>query len=113
MIHVVNKYIHNPTDNDYYIGRGSILGNPYTSKDLDKTKALYHCDTVEESILSYKKYLYDKITDKDFKICSELNSILLKARETDVYLVCFCKTIKNPDKPCHGDIIKEILETKL
>lgn len=27
MINVVNKYKHQPTDNDVYIGRGSPLGN--------------------------------------------------------------------------------------
>jgi len=39
MITVVNKYKHVPTRDDVYIGRGSILGNPYSSiKDRD-TKA--------------------------------------------------------------------------
>jgi hypothetical protein len=31
MITVVNKYKHTPTENDVYIGRGSALGNPFTS----------------------------------------------------------------------------------
>ena len=27
--------------NNYYIGRPSILGNPYTHLDVEKTKAMY------------------------------------------------------------------------
>ena len=30
MINVVNKYKHQPTDNDIYCARGSVLGNPFT-----------------------------------------------------------------------------------
>ena len=113
MIRVVNKYKHTPTKTDFYIGRGSVLGNPYTSKPLDDTKALYQCNSVEESIELYKKYLEQKIATKDITICKELNRILTYARSEDVYLVCFCKTVKNPDKPCHGDIIKNILDSKI
>jgi hypothetical protein len=34
VIHLVNKKDHTPTDKDFYIGGGSVFGNPFTSKDL-------------------------------------------------------------------------------
>jgi hypothetical protein len=107
-IWVVNKSIHAPTENDFYIGRGSVLGNPYTSKILHETKAQFKCSSKEESIKSYKNYLNKKIENKDKNICDELNKIYLKSLETDIYLVCYCKP-----KMCHGDIIKTIITAKL
>lgn len=109
MIRVVNKSKHSPTPNDFYIGRGSALGNPYTgSKELSKTKALYQCDTREEAISNFRGYLEEKIKDKDSEICNMLNEIFIKAKDGDVNLVCYCKP-----KECHGDIIKEVVESKL
>ena len=32
-INIVNKKDHAPTDRDFYIGRGSVFGNPFTSKE--------------------------------------------------------------------------------
>jgi hypothetical protein len=49
MIKVVNKYSHIPTSNDIYIGRGSILGNPYTHLPIKNTKAFIQYKTREES----------------------------------------------------------------
>jgi predicted DNA-binding protein len=109
MLKVVNKYKHEKTSSDIYIGRGSILGNPFTSKDLSKTKAIYQCESVEESITKYKEYLLDKINNKDYDICNVLNIIGKKIMKNEpVNLVCFC----SPSR-CHGDIIKEIIEEKL
>lgn len=50
MIYVVNKHKHTPTETDVYIGRGSDLGNPYTSIKDGKTKARYVVDSREESV---------------------------------------------------------------
>lgn len=108
MIVVVNKRTHKSTPFDYYIGRGSSLGNIYTHKPLDKTLAQYQCDTREESIEKFKTYLNDKIRAKDSDICNALNDIYNMAKKGDVYLVCYCK-----DLSCHGDYIKEIIEEKL
>lgn len=108
MIAVKNKYKSKPGPNDIYIGRGSILGNPFTHFDLSKTKAEFHCATREESINSFEKYIIQKIQNKDSKICSELNRIYKRALEGDVNLVCFCAP-----KSCHGDVLKKIIEEKL
>ncbi len=56
MIRVKNKRKSKPEKNDIYIGRGSVLGNPFTHLEIDKTKAEFHCSSREESIFSYEKY---------------------------------------------------------
>lgn len=107
-ISVVNKRKHVPARNDFYIGRGSALGNPFTHRELEDTIAQYHCETREEAISSYEKYVKDKINQRDLRICDELNRIFIAAKKGDVNLVCYCKP-----KSCHGDIIKRIIEEKL
>lgn len=107
-ISVVNKRKHVPTRNDFYIGRGSALGNPFTHRELEETLAQYQCETREEAISSYEKYVHDKINKRDLKICDELNRIFIAAKKGNVNLVCYCKP-----KSCHGDIIKRIIEEKL
>ena len=104
MITVVNKYKHTPTENDVYIGRGSVLGNPFTSIKDRQTKAEFICENREESVESFRKYLLSKINKKDKEVCDELNKIY---KMKEVNLVCFCKP-----KSCHGDIIKEVIENK-
>ncbi len=61
-IFVVNK--HKPTDRDVYIGRGSVLGNIFTSKELSKTKAEVQCSSREESVQRHMDYLEQKIGKK-------------------------------------------------
>jgi len=110
IIEVINKNASYPYDYDFYIGRGSPLGNPYTgSKVLSRTKAMYQVGSREEAIECYEKYLRERILLKDVKICETLNRIW---RTLQIYgkvrLICFCKPL-----PCHGDIIKKIIEEKL
>lgn len=109
MINVVNIHKH-PYDlpEDVYIGRGSALGNPYTSIQNRKTKAKFVCKSRDESVAKFKEYLLLKIQQKDKKVCDALNRIYTLAKEGDVNLVCFCSP-----KKCHGDIIKEVVESKL
>lgn len=109
MIIVVNKYKHTPTNSDVYVGRGSVLGNPYTSIKNRNTLAEQQCDSREESINNFEIYLNEKIKKGNNKICDELNRIYKLSKENDnIYLVCFCKP-----KDCHGDIIKKVIEEKL
>ena len=108
MIKVVNKYKHKPTDDDVYIGRGSHLGNPYTSIKHKHTKAQEVCNSREESVAKYEAYINQKIKEKDLQICRSLNEIYKKAKNGNVNLVCFCSP-----KLCHGDIVKKIVESKL
>ena len=109
MINVVNKSKHKPTDNDVYIGRGSILGNPYHYKESNHPQALYKVASSDEAIDKYKKYLIEKINDRDVGICDFLNSILSKGiGSEDINLVCYCKPAR-----CHGDVIKSLIESRI
>jgi len=107
-INVVNKTVHASTYKDFYVGRGSVLGNPFTSKDLSTSKAKFKCNTKAEAIKSYAKYIDEAITDGENPICDELNKIYKAALKEDINLVCYCAP-----KPCHGDIIKSKITTKL
>ena len=108
MIHVVNKHTHKPTSNDFYVGRGSSLGNPYTSIQVRETKAQYICQSKEESLTRFYEYIQIKIAEKDKIICDELNKIWKLARVGDVNLVCYCVP-----RSCHATIIKKIVDEKL
>lgn len=108
MITVVNKYKHIPTNNDIYIGRGSVLGNIFTSIQDRKTKAEFICKDLDESIEKHKNKLLQDISNKDIEVCKELNKIYSMSLKGEVNLVCFCKP-----KKCHGDTIKEIIESHI
>lgn len=105
MINVVNKSKHKPTPDDFYIGRGSVMGNPYHSKESNHPHALYKVDTVEKAIEGYKKYLeYSYFNDATInKFIKELIDRELDDQNTN--LVCYCA----PNK-CHGDIIKKFVD---
>jgi len=117
MIEVVNKYSHKPTENDIYIGRGSILGNIFTHLPVKGTKASIQVKSREEAVSCYKErmlqILFDFDSDNETHIeikfrenyKRELQKIKNIAMNGDVNLVCFCKP-----KSCHGDVLKEIVE---
>ena len=106
-INVVNKHKHTKTDIDLYIGRGSILGNKFTSKPIEKTKASTQCNSREESIEKYKEWLLNELTT-NLQVQREMNRIYSMALGKGVNLVCFCKPLL-----CHGDVIKSIVEKKI
>lgn len=90
---------------DVYIGRPSKWENPYTHKDLDKTKAKYQVSTRQESINGYVHYLNESGLIKDLE---ELRGKVLG---------CWC--CKSPSDGsektlvCHGQVIAKILNTPL
>ena len=108
MIKVIHKKDTDKYKNVIYIGRGSNLGNPYTSIKNRETLAEYTVDSRAESIECFRGYLNGCIERKDEKICSTLNQIYKLAISDEVHLACYCKP-----KSCHGDIIKEIIELKI
>lgn len=82
-----------------YIGRPSPLGNPYPLKKGE----------IKGSTLPrYKEWLLTKIKKKDKEVCAEMNRLFLIAINGDLKIGCWCSP-----HPCHGDVIKEILEDKL
>lgn len=108
MISVIHKKNTSRYKNVVYVGRGSSLGNPYTSIKGRDTLAKFVVESRKESIECFKNYLLKCIEEKEEKVCEELNKIYSLALKEDVYISCYCKP-----KSCHGDVIKEIIELKL
>jgi Domain of unknown function (DUF4326) len=100
MCNVVNKYKHKSISTNLYIGRGSLLGNPYTHLE-GATLAEFKVSTREESITNYETYFYNVLL-KNLKIIELLNTITDQTN-----LVCFCKP-----KDCHGDVIQQWYRNK-
>ena len=110
MINVINiNKEEKPSDGVYfYIGRPSVLSNPYTHLDKNKTLALFQCEDREEAIEKYDEY-FDIMYGHNKEFTETVDEIYehYKNGET-VYLGCFCKPLT-----CHGDIIKRKLEQRL
>jgi len=106
LIAVVNKHKHTPTDRDFYIGRGSSLGNIYSH--LPNSKALHQVERRDQAVDKFEVYLNNEIEKGNKKIIEALNAIYLLSKGGTVNLVCYC----HPQR-CHGDIIKKTIETKL
>ena len=107
MINVVNKRYHKSTPLDVPIHRGFALGNPWTHIK-GETKALYQCETREESIEKYKVWFDEQIASKNQEVLDVLRKIYKMAKVGDVNLVCYCFPLK-----CHGQIIKNYVESYL
>ena len=109
MINVVNKRTFKG-EHGVYIGRGSVLGNPFTHKD--GTKAEYVVGSVQEAVDEYEAWLFRMIANKDKPVCDELNK-LYKYYKTHqkLNLICYCKWMGN--ELCHGDVIKGVLEAAI
>lgn len=107
-IRVVNKYYHMETRDDVYIGRGSVLGNPFTHLSNSQFPGLVACSTRDEAIDSYKDYA-TALMEFNNEYSDEIKRLRKISKEKDIVLVCFCKS---PDKEvrCHGDVIKDLIE---
>lgn len=114
-------YLYNRTKEDYsmhpnnfpiYRG-GSVLGNPYTEKPLNKTLAIYKVNNKDEAIEKYNSYFdYQYGRNKEFtKIIDEIYELYKNGE--DVYLECYCDIGKSNKKNCHGEVIIEKLEQRL
>lgn len=93
------KVVHCKIDKyDVYIGRGSIWGNPYSSKK--GTTAEFEVETPEEAVAKFEEYLLNSP-----KLMSQLHTLKGKT------LGCWCKTKKNPDRICHGDVLAKLADS--
>lgn len=87
---ILNKKTDIIPSNSLYVGRPNKYGNPYKiGKD----------GTREEVILKYKKYLWNKLQNKDWK-----NQFIKDIANTE-YLVCWCSPMA-----CHASIIIKAYE---
>ena len=110
MIIVYNSHIDDYTSkpNNYYIGRPSPLGNPFTHNGVKTSLAKLSFKTREEAIEAYGKY-FDEAYGKNTELTKAFDEIYEHYKKgEDIYLQCFCKP-----KPCHGDIIADRLQRKL
>lgn len=73
MITIKNKRTHEPHVNDFYVGRGSPLGNPYSHRGGTKADVLV--DTRERAIEMYETLLRLYIERKEPAVIAELNKI--------------------------------------
>lgn len=105
---VVNKYHHMETNGDIYIGRPSILGNPFSHlESYDKT--VVRVATRDEAIDRYEEYA-EELMSFDNEYSREINRLRELHKKKDLCLVCFCKS-PGKEVRCHGDIIKKLIET--
>ena len=108
MIYIYNRRTETHNKNDFYIGRGSILGNPYSHIKDRKTKAIYEAKDRDDAIDKYS-YYFDLMYGSNKTFTQAIDEIyeVYKSGD-DVFLGCFCKPLR-----CHGDVIKEKLEKLL
>ena len=81
--------------NTFYIGRPSILGNPFF---MTSERAR------QRVIDDYRVWLNNEMMKKG-EVFNEMKKILILSKTHDVHLKCYCSP-----KPCHGDVIKEVIE---
>jgi len=90
-------------ENCVYIGRPSLLSNPYSSKKSN-IDGIIQVSSKIESLTLYKKHFQTNLN----KFKPEFDKIeFLLEKFDEVYLGCFCV----PDN-CHGNIIKNYLLLK-
>lgn len=96
MITIVNKRVsYKIKGQAIYIGRPSILGNPFTVMDYGHGNA----------ITVFRKWLWKQM-QSDTEQLRELKRLAeLHKNGHDLTLVCWCKP-----KPCHGDVVKSAIE---
>jgi len=81
-----------------YIGRPSSLGNPYRIGE-DGSR--------DEVITKYRAWLWQQIRQRR-EVYRELFRLAEIARNSDLYLICWCKQIDR-EVSCHGDILKSAI----
>lgn len=104
MIVVYNKHTHVLCPHDVYVGRPSILGNPYSAPALGRT----------EAIQRYKQHLADALNQalvsRDGKEIRRLIRRLAMqvVRGEKLHLVCWCAP-----EPCHADVLKSAIQAEV
>lgn len=97
---VVNKHHgHTVDDRTIYIGRPSLLGNPFTIEGKQTRTAV---------LKNYTRWLEWKIEMGNAEVVAELDriaSLVLDDSGLPVKLLCFCAP-----QACHGDVLKRVIE---
>lgn len=110
MITVYNSHNEDYTTqpNNFYVGRGSPLGNPFSFNGVNSVFKTLTFKTREEAVAAYEKY-FDFAYENDEAFRKYFDEIYEHYKNgEDIYLQCFCKP-----KKCHADIIADKLQRKL
>ena len=110
MIYVYNSHNEDYTSrpNNFYIGRPSTLGNPFSHNGVRSVFKTLTFKTREQAIEAYDKY-FDAMYGKDEDFTKAFDEIYEHYKNgEDIYLQCFCKP-----NACHGDVIADKLQRKL
>lgn len=94
--------------NNYYIYRGTVLGNSFTHDGKRSSLARLSFKTREEALNAYEEY-FKRMYEMDEEFKRTVDEIYLKYKNgEDVYLGCFCAPL-----PCHGNVIAKQLQKRL
>lgn len=126
IVHLKRSGLTVPKDQLFNLSRNSkdyfLLSNEYTHLPLNKTKAKYKVDTVEQAVIEYKNKLKNRIIEEwkldinnrpYLTILLDLYNIYIQFNKENknMYLGCWCKDELQPkhyDHVCHCDIIKQM-----
>jgi hypothetical protein len=101
-IKVLNKKTHVACEHDVYIGRPTILGNPFSH--LDSVKGTVKTATREEAVAKYMEWLRGEYFHGS-PVQEELDKIAVKYRNGEIiHLICWCAPLA-----CHGDMLKQAI----
>lgn len=107
MINVVSKRWYRG-EGGIYIGRPSVLGNPFAAKPSNL--ATERVSTNSEAVVKYRTWLREQWLAGG-SVKAELLRLARLYKETgSLTLVCWCKIKPNDDIPCHGDVIRDAIE---
>lgn len=82
---------------DYYVGRPSLLGNPYTHLPVRDTGAQFQVATIEEAVENFRSYARWRM-ESDAAFCAAI-------------LICYNSTLACWGcNPCHAWVILELAE---
>jgi hypothetical protein len=102
MIQIVNSHTHSPTNNDVYIGRPSLFGNPFSHQQ--ESKAVIHVETREDAVQAYEDWLLGR-DYTDFQQARRARILEALPSLNGKILVCWCAP-----KLCHGSVLVQLAE---
>lgn len=100
---VINKSLVMPAPEWIYIGRPSVLGNPYSHRNISGT---IRVGSLEESIEAYSNWLREEFRKKRDVYWEIMRLVRAYQRYKKLTLVCWCKP-----NPCHGDFLGNAIQT--
>jgi hypothetical protein len=102
MIRVVNKRTY--SGNGTYIGRPSVLGNPFTHK-FGGTQARFIVASREDAVKRYNIYIREAYRDNS-SVRDAINYLVKQyLLSGELTLICWCSP-----KACHGDVLAKLIQ---